>query len=360
MIEQVKKAAAAERSSKSRQREKAGQGTISLSVPESRQSDDSNGSSGDAPRSDASRTVSAHAGTVTTEAVQDMAKAASAGDTTGDTTPNTKTPMAEMPTEKTSTEETPTEEPPIDAASFKDSTIEALPNEVPVTVQLRLSPLQYARFETLLEKARTLGHRESREELVLAAFEALVALETRRARQRTRTGRERNAGSMDDPDLSESAAARNHPQGEHAPYQVVLYQCETCKRAHVPTSQGDKTIDMATLEEVLCDAVVASPGKRKRSTIPPSVRRKVLERDGYRCTVAGCGSTHFLRIHHQIPVSAGGTNDIENLRTTCFECHKWIHRNDWNKKRYDCTRVPKRATGRRQGVGDHKPAAAAG
>ena len=85
---------------------------------------------------------------------------------------------------------------------------------------------------------------------------------------------------------------------------------------------------MATLEAVMCDCRISEPGKRNRSTIPPSVRRTVFERDGYRCTVAGCGSRHELLNHHEIRVTDGGSDDIENLRAMCGSCHRWLHRND--------------------------------
>jgi hypothetical protein len=76
----------------------------------------------------------------------------------------------------------------------------------------------------------------------------------------------------------------------------------------------------------LCDAQVSDGAKRRRSTIAPAVRRKVLDRDGHRCRMAGCGSRRNLRLHHRIPLALGGTDRPENLLTLCDSCHTWVHR----------------------------------
>ncbi len=209
-----------------------------------------------------------------------------------------------------------------------------LPIEVPVTMQLRLSPIQAARLEALIEKSRSQGHRESREELILGALEELVSADYVRVRDERRAkGKRGGKRGSSGKGSKGSQAAGASTGGEksrplHSPYQVVVYTCETCGRAHVPTFQGNREIDMATLEAVMCDCRISEPGKRNRSTIPPSVRRTVFERDGYRCTVAGCGSRHELLNHHEIRVTDGGSDDIENLRAMCGSCHRWLHRND--------------------------------
>jgi 5-methylcytosine-specific restriction endonuclease McrA len=52
------------------------------------------------------------------------------------------------------------------------------------------------------------------------------------------------------------------------------------------------------------------------------VRFQVLKRDGHRCR--GCGATsevEVLHVDHIIPVSKGGTTDLENLQTLCQTCN---------------------------------------
>lgn len=55
----------------------------------------------------------------------------------------------------------------------------------------------------------------------------------------------------------------------------------------------------------------------------PELRQLVLERDGYRC--GNCGSKEGLHVHHIVPLSLGGTNEMGNLRTLCKNCHARLH-----------------------------------
>lgn len=67
--------------------------------------------------------------------------------------------------------------------------------------------------------------------------------------------------------------------------------------------------------------VVLQREPRSRSdTISKKRRSKVLERDGNECL--RCSSTTDLEVHHIIPVSQGGSDDMDNLATLCSECHK--------------------------------------
>ena len=51
-----------------------------------------------------------------------------------------------------------------------------------------------------------------------------------------------------------------------------------------------------------------------------AVRRRVFERDGWRCT--RCGKPGRLEADHIKPVSMGGAKfDLRNLRTLCRGCH---------------------------------------
>ena len=55
----------------------------------------------------------------------------------------------------------------------------------------------------------------------------------------------------------------------------------------------------------------------------PEVRQLVLDRDGRRC--GNCGSTEELHVHHIVPLTRGGTNEMGNLRTLCKSCHARLH-----------------------------------
>lgn len=63
--------------------------------------------------------------------------------------------------------------------------------------------------------------------------------------------------------------------------------------------------------------------KTPRIFIPPEVRTYVFGRDNYQCK--GCGKTENeaqLTIDHIIPLAKGGSNDISNLQTLCFQCNR--------------------------------------
>ncbi|NOX90936.1 MAG: HNH endonuclease [Gammaproteobacteria bacterium] len=68
--------------------------------------------------------------------------------------------------------------------------------------------------------------------------------------------------------------------------------------------------------------------------IPDAVRRTVLQRDGYKCQMDGCGwhideynraDPRILELHHKKHHAAGGENTAENLITLCNSCHDRVH-----------------------------------
>ena len=55
-----------------------------------------------------------------------------------------------------------------------------------------------------------------------------------------------------------------------------------------------------------------------------TLRRQVLQRDGWRCQA--CGSMFQLEVHHQHFRSLGGNDSEANLITLCAACHEDVHR----------------------------------
>ncbi|MFJ3634641.1 HNH endonuclease [Streptomyces sp. NPDC090112] len=49
------------------------------------------------------------------------------------------------------------------------------------------------------------------------------------------------------------------------------------------------------------------------------VRPRALVRDGFACT--SCGARESLEVDHIIPISRGGTWELENAQTLCKSCH---------------------------------------
>ena len=113
-----------------------------------------------------------------------------------------------------------------------------------------------------------------------------------------------------------------------APAQVVVTECPSCRGARVPTTRGNVPLDPVSLDRLRCQARESRPGRRNTAAIPDTRRRRILERDGYRCRGAGCGHRLFLEVHHVRPRSAGGSNREDNLITFCSGCHQVIHRRE--------------------------------
>lgn len=67
-----------------------------------------------------------------------------------------------------------------------------------------------------------------------------------------------------------------------------------------------------------------SAQKRPRETKGwGSLRAQTLAGDGYRCRVCGTHRDQGVSLHvdHMLPVSMGGDNHLDNLRTLCEECN---------------------------------------
>jgi hypothetical protein len=62
-----------------------------------------------------------------------------------------------------------------------------------------------------------------------------------------------------------------------------------------------------------------------------NLRDQVLSRDNYECQESDGYCKGPLQIHHQIPLSKGGTNRMENLHTLCLYHHVQKHEHMRNK-----------------------------
>lgn len=65
--------------------------------------------------------------------------------------------------------------------------------------------------------------------------------------------------------------------------------------------------------------VIRTKHTEDRAPIDRETRRLVYKRDHYRCV--WCGSRDRLQLDHVVPWSAGGSEDIDNLRTLCAQCN---------------------------------------
>jgi 5-methylcytosine-specific restriction endonuclease McrA len=66
--------------------------------------------------------------------------------------------------------------------------------------------------------------------------------------------------------------------------------------------------------------------EKKRRSISLKDRTAVLTRDGYRCVKCGASPKKdplvILHVDHIVPDSKGGTSDLDNLQTLCFDCNE--------------------------------------
>ena len=130
--------------------------------------------------------------------------------------------------------------------------------------------------------------------------------------------------------LARIALCESHTDEQPMPeerYRVVLQECPTCiHRTHVGQADGVHRIDRAVAEEAACDheQVDATTGRLTLS-IPPTTRRRVMHRDGYRCTVPGCSNHLWCDVHHVRAREAGGDHADSNLTVSCTSHHRRVH-----------------------------------
>lgn len=66
------------------------------------------------------------------------------------------------------------------------------------------------------------------------------------------------------------------------------------------------------------------------------LRDWVLRRDNFRCVI--CGKGGLLEVDHIVPWSAGGSDDVDNLRTLCRRCNQ--ERSNFAVPIDGCRRLP--------------------
>jgi 5-methylcytosine-specific restriction endonuclease McrA len=186
--------------------------------------------------------------------------------------------------------------PPTPAPAIKYTTT-APPGDV-CHVTYAFTPEEYALWSAAHEVLRKLGRRESRAQLLVEALTGLAP------------GRDASRGSVG-------------PR-----YLLHLQLCPTCDEAAIITHRGRHAASSALLAASRCDALIEDDRHRRRSVIPPRIRREVLRRDGHRCQAPGCGHMAFLEVHHRVPVAAGGRTIAGNLVTLCARCHRELHRRE--------------------------------
>lgn len=219
------------------------------------------------------------------------------------------------------------------------------------------------------EPVQGVGPRQYHTKLVLELEHDRLAIITRALEKARQESGEKERGALFEYIARVFLEKSPSEGGESAPYRVTIHHLPESGVAWTESGEGSSSgpryIPASTLEEALCDAEIldlgepggahpqdyeepfpsaqlpgrdiASPplqsreegrhGPRMRRTIPLTLRRQVLERDERRCTAPGCGHGNYLALHHIIPVAAGGKDNAQNITTTCFRCHRALHKN---------------------------------
>ncbi len=174
---------------------------------------------------------------------------------------------------------------------------------VPVRVNLEMTPTQFARYEKAWEQIRKQGHASS--EKVEALLEIMESF-------------------LENSSQNVSPREKGFPNSR-PPAQIHIHHCPECESSTVQTSHGELEIGKAEFERYQCDCRTVAPGGRNTTSIPPAIRVQILAKARHKCQTPGCNHTRFLEIHHLIPRSKGGKNNISNLRVFCSTCHSRIH-----------------------------------
>ena len=133
--------------------------------------------------------------------------------------------------------------------------------------------------------------------------------------------------------LAELCVTEDPPPSQLTVFIDVAHATPSNGRAGVVLEAGPR-IGREALEAILCDAVTEVTGRaedgspmrygRQSRTIPPTLRRAIIHRDGNVCRADGCDSRHRLQVHHLMPWSEGGSTDPTNLIALCWFHHQIV------------------------------------
>ena len=124
---------------------------------------------------------------------------------------------------------------------------------------------------------------------------------------------------------TDARGPRSHPDGWHPARTCKSRYPWTDRRASpgfaIPDAKLEQLRANTTIELVLVDADGAPVAiGRKYTALSPKITSAVLTRDGH-CRWPGCDARIGLDIHHLVPRSWGGTDDISHLAAVCTLHH---------------------------------------
>ena len=67
-----------------------------------------------------------------------------------------------------------------------------------------------------------------------------------------------------------------------------------------------------------------------RHGVESELREEIKLRDDFTCRLCmNKPDSHSLQVHHIVPVSNGGNDQLNNLVLLCYGCHTELHKNNW-------------------------------
>ncbi|MFM8974004.1 MAG: HNH endonuclease signature motif containing protein, partial [Actinomycetota bacterium] len=97
--------------------------------------------------------------------------------------------------------------------------------------------------------------------------------------------------------------------------------CEIEGLGPIPVAEAQRLASDSILRVLLVDGGVVKKISSTTRSIPPRLKRVILDRDRT-CVVPGCDVSWNLEIDHRIPFAQGGRTDEENLARLCCEHHR--------------------------------------
>lgn len=101
--------------------------------------------------------------------------------------------------------------------------------------------------------------------------------------------------------------------------------CDFCARLLIRVTKFTERGWRKVGEGVQGARVVPNPKIRKKRghrNVSPGLRKRVYDRDGWRCVECGSDNKALLTVDHRIPWSRGGRTTYENLQTMCKPCNQ--------------------------------------
>lgn len=99
------------------------------------------------------------------------------------------------------------------------------------------------------------------------------------------------------------------------PRMELTYNCGSNQRFKI----SDEALQKKFAEQI--DSIIER--QEQRAFVTPKIRFEVLKRDNLTCQYCGAhGEGVVLEVDHIIPISKGGTSDMGNLITACFDCNR--------------------------------------